>query len=73
MPSEIEQAATDDTGSLDLVHGAPAIAKELNLTERQARWLLENDALPAFKFLGKWSARRARLRQYIKELEQKRP
>jgi hypothetical protein len=44
----------------DIVWGAGAIAKVLNLTERQAFHLLESGKLPAKK-TGRWSASRAKL------------
>jgi hypothetical protein len=42
--------------SPELVHGVNAIAKVLNVTERQARQLLDKKQVPgAFKFNWKWS------------------
>ena len=35
-----------------LLHGAKAIARHLNMTERQARYLIDNGRIPVFR-LGK--------------------
>ena len=52
----------EDSDRLDLVWGAEAIAKELNVTVRRAFYLLERGELPAKKVGGRWVAARRRLR-----------
>jgi hypothetical protein len=51
----------EDSDRLDLVWGAEAIAKELNVTVRRAFYLLERGELPK-KVGGRWVAARRRLR-----------
>jgi hypothetical protein len=53
----------------DMIQGAEAIAKEMGVPTRRAFILMENKAIPAFKMLGKWYARRSTLRAHIEKLE----
>lgn len=53
----------------DLIEGAEAIGAELGVGQRRAFQLMEKGAIPAFKLLGKWYARRSTLRAYIERLE----
>jgi hypothetical protein len=57
-----EQNGTD--ASLDLVWGAEAIARELNLTPRQTYHLLSTNSISAARRVGgKWCADRGELRR----------
>jgi hypothetical protein len=49
----------------DLIWGADAIAKELNLSARQAYHQLESGRLPARKQSGRWVASRTGFRRYF--------
>lgn len=51
--------------SLDIIWGAKAIAKALNLTDRQAFYLLESGELPVRKVGGKWCASRSKLQEFF--------
>jgi len=55
--------------SEDLIEGAEAIGAELGVPTRRAFVLMERRAIPAFKMLGKWYARRSVLRAHIEKLE----
>ena len=50
---------------LDLIWGAVAIGRFLNLNRRQSYHCLENDQLPARKVGDKWVASREALRRHI--------
>jgi hypothetical protein len=62
------QGSRDEARTLDLVWGAAAIAKELNLTPRQCVHQLESGRLPARKQSGRWVASRAGLRRFFADL-----
>ncbi len=56
--------------SLDLIWGAEAIGQEVNLTERQAFYALENGYLPATKVGKQWVSARSVLRaKFLKSAE----
>jgi hypothetical protein len=63
-----EQSSPDLSRKLDLLWGVDAIAKELNLTRRQAYHQLESGRLPARKQSGKWCASRQGLRRFFADL-----
>jgi hypothetical protein len=55
---------------LDLLWGAAAIARHLNLKNtRQAFHLLESGALPARKVGKSWVASRAKLKEHFEQVE----
>lgn len=57
----------------DLIIGAERIGAEIGATRRQTQHLIDRKALPGvFKFRGKWTARRSRLRKFFDELEAQR-
>lgn len=62
------QGVSETTEDLDLVWGSVAIARELNLTERQAFHLLHKKALHpvARKVAGRWCADRPALRNLFR-------
>jgi hypothetical protein len=47
--------------------GAKQIGEAINLTEAQAKYLLENGMLPGKKFGGRWISTRRRVRAKITE------
>lgn len=53
---------------LDLVWGAKAIGKEINLTERKTYYLLETGKLPGKKVGKTWVSSRPALKQRFAEL-----
>jgi hypothetical protein len=53
----------------DMIEGANAIAAEIGVKPRRTFQLLEKGALPGFKLLGTWFARRSTLRSHIERLE----
>lgn len=57
--------STPDHTPLDLLWGAAAIGKEVNLNKRQTFYALETGAIPARKVGGKWVAERNRLREFF--------
>lgn len=56
----------NESRTLDIIWGAKAIAEALNLTNRQAFYMLERGALPVKKVGGKWCADRDELRKFFK-------
>jgi hypothetical protein len=50
---------------LDLIWGADAIARVLNLNTKQAFYALESGKLPARKVGKRWVAERGRLREFF--------
>lgn len=56
------------TDDLDLVWGADAIGRELNLTKRQVFYILETGKLPAKKVGRQWVTSRQALRQHFADL-----
>jgi hypothetical protein len=64
-----ERRERSDDGALglagELLWGVDAIAKELNLSRRQAYHQLESGRLPARKQSGKWVASRRGLRRFF--------
>ncbi|RWM04574.1 MAG: DNA-binding protein [Mesorhizobium sp.] len=53
---------------LDLIWGADAIARALNLNTKQAFYALESGKLPARKVGKRWVTSRQALRQYFSGL-----
>lgn len=53
----------------DIIEGAKAIAAEMGVPTRRAFLLMEKQAIPAFKMLGKWYVRRSALQAHIERLE----
>ena len=65
----MENKVGTDHQEMDLLWGAAAIAKHLNLKNtRQAFHLLESGALPARKVGKSWVASRARLREHFSQV-----
>jgi hypothetical protein len=60
--SNLESASTPKKDGLELLWGADLIAAELNITTRQAFYLLERGHIPARKIGGRWCASRRALR-----------
>lgn len=60
----------NDTPSLtaDLLWGVVAIAKEIDRSERQTFYMLENGRLPAKKVGGRWCTSRAGLRRFFSSI-----
>ena len=58
----------DFDGSLDLLWGVDAIAKEINRTHRQTYHQLETGQLPARKQAGRWCASRVGLRTFFADI-----
>ncbi len=52
---------------MDLIWGATAIAREINVTPRQAFYMLESGHLPARKVGARWCASRQALRRHFGE------
>ncbi|MCH4560312.1 DNA-binding protein [Mesorhizobium jarvisii] len=53
---------------LDLVWGAAAIGRELNLSERQTYYVLEKGLLPGKKVGAQWVTSRHAIRTYFADL-----
>lgn len=53
----------------DKLKGAKAIAEFLGEDERRIFYMLERKQLPAFKFAGRWYARKSTLIAYIEKME----
>jgi hypothetical protein len=54
----------------DLIEGLDAIGAELGgITDDRTRRLIKQRKITAFKLLGKWAARRSRLRADVERLE----
>ena len=60
-------APASDPSSLktEIIWGAKAIGQEINRSERQASYLLENGQLPAKKVGGRWCSTRTALRGFF--------
>ena len=53
----------------DTLKGARAIAEFLGEDERRVFYMLERRQLPAFKWGGRWNARKSTLIKHIEKLE----
>lgn len=53
----------------DLIEGAEAIGVEYGFDPRRTFQMLEKKAIPAFKFGGRWFARRSTIRSDIERRE----
>jgi hypothetical protein len=60
--SRIKQIPADPSDPDVPIFGARAIGEVLNLTEREAFWLLERKHIPAVKLGRKWATTRRQLR-----------
>lgn len=60
------------TESDPILIGPKAIAKYLNLTERQVRWLDQNRRIPTFRIGRRIAARVSTIQAWFTEQEQKR-
>lgn len=58
---------TEAKPQLDLIWGAPAIAKVIGRTDRQTFCMLEKGLLPAKKVSGRWVAERSKLIAFFME------
>lgn len=61
----MHQCVTEHEKDLDLVWGYAGIGAALNLSERQARYLLTRNMLPAQKIGERWVASKSDLREYF--------
>ena len=55
----------------DLLYGAPAVADYMNMTERQARYLMDKGSLPSFKIDGKVCSTRGDVDAWLAEARAK--
>jgi excisionase family DNA binding protein len=63
----VENASLAD----DLLQGVAQIADYIGRPARNTYYLAEKGLIPAFKFGGKWCARKSSLNRYVDELEAK--
>ena len=68
MDRKVNANVSIDVATLDLLWGVDAIARELNLSRRQAYHQLESGRLPARKHSGKWCASASGLRRFFADL-----
>ncbi|WP_095201641.1 hypothetical protein [Mesorhizobium carmichaelinearum] len=59
---------SNDLSDLELIWGAPTIARAVNLNQRQTYYALESGHLPAQKVGSQWVTSKSALRQYFASL-----
>ena len=66
--SRIKQIPADPSDLDTPLLGARAIGEAMNLSEREAFWLLERKHIPAVKLGRKWATTRRQLRALFKSI-----